>query len=119
MSLTAGAPTRVSNVFNSFRAVGPITTAGNYVTNGVTLDLTPLLTNGVLSNSLPDFVEIIENPASGQTGSGANWVYALGTTNANGKVIGYSSQGSQLAQTSFAGFGVNGLTYRAQYPKFQ
>lgn len=115
MALVANAPTALANDFNIFEAIGTITITGSYVTNGVTFDLTPL---GVATASLPLYVEIIETPASGVVGSGYNFVYAVGTTIANGVIQAFSTGGTQSAQSTFASLGIAGLTYRAIFKKF-
>lgn len=115
MSLVAAAPTRTSNVFNVFEIFGSITISGSYVTNGVTFDLTPL---GAQSGALPDYVEIIEMPASGVVGSGYKFIYALGTTQANGKIQAFSTGGTQAAQSTFASLSIANLYYKAQFSKF-
>ena len=115
MALVAGAPTRTTNNFNIFEIFGPITISGSYVTNGVTFDLTPL---GALSNSLPDYVQIIEMAASGVVPSGYGFVYAFGTTIANGKIVSFASGGTQAAVATFASLNIASLYYRAVFPKF-
>ena len=116
MSLVAATPTvpPIDN-FNVFEAIGPITIAESYVTNGVTFDLTPL---GAISNSLPLLVEITETAASGVVPSGYNFVYVPGTTIANGVIVAYSTGGTQAAASTFASLGITGLTYRAVFKKF-
>lgn len=118
MSLVATTPTRVSDKFNVFEVFGKITISGSYVTNGVTFDLTPLL--GLApSNSLPDWVEIIEMPASGVVGSGYNCIYAFGTGITNGVIQAFSSGGTQAAVATFASLGIVSLYYKVQFSKFQ
>ena len=116
MSLVAAAPTRTSNVFNVFQVFGPITISGSYVNNGVTFDLTPL---GAISNSLPDYVEIFEMAAAGVVPSGYGFVYQLGTTIANGKIVAFSTGGTQAAVATFASLNIANLYYKAQFVKFQ
>jgi hypothetical protein len=116
MPLVAGTPSVPPvNNFNVFEAIGPITITGSYVTNGVTFDLTP---TGVPSNSLPIEVTITEVPASGVVGSGYNFVYALGTTIANGVIQAFSTGGTQAAVATFASLNIASLTYRAVFRKF-
>lgn len=116
MSLVAAAPTRQLDIFNTLEYFGTITISGSYVTGGVTFDLTPL---GALSNSLPDSVEILEMPASGVTGSGYGFIYAFGTTIANGVIQAFSSGGTQAAQSTFASLNIVSLYYRARFHKFE
>lgn len=116
MALVATTPTRITNDYNVFEVFGAITVSGSYATNGVTFDLTPL---AVLSNSLPDWVEIIEMAASGVVPSGYNFVYQFGTTIANGKIVAFASGGTQAAASSFASLNIATLYYKAQFVKFQ
>jgi hypothetical protein len=114
MSLVAAAPTVIVDNFNIFEAIGTVTISGSYVNNGVTFDLTPL---GIASSSLPLYVEIVETPASGVVGSGYNFVYALGTTIANGVIQAFSTGGTQAAVATFASLNIAGLRYRAIFQK--
>jgi hypothetical protein len=102
--------------FNVFEFIGPITISGSYVTNGVTFDLTPL---GAISASLPISVQIFEMPASGVVGSGYTFIYALGTTIANGVIQAFSTGGTQAAQSTFASLGIANLYYRVAFKKFE
>lgn len=115
MALVAATPTRTKNDFNVFEIFGPVTITGSYVNNGVTFDLTPL---GALSTSLPDWVEIIEMPASGVVGSGYGFIYAFGTTIANGKIQAFSTGGTQAAVATFASLNIVSLYYKAQFIKW-
>lgn len=115
MSLVAAAPTVLINDFNVFEAVGSITISGSYVNNGVTFDLTPL---GVTASSLPVLVDIVEMPASGVVGSGYTFIYALGTTIANGVIQAFSTGGTQAAASSFASLNIANLYYRVMFKKF-
>lgn len=81
----------------------------------MTFDLTPL---GALSNALPDSVEIMEMPASGVVGSGYGFIYAFGTTIANGVIQSFSTGGTQAAVATFASLNIVSLYYRAQFVKF-
>lgn len=116
MALVAATPTVLVNDFNVFEVIGTITISGSYVNNGVTFDLTPL---GVTSSSLPIVVEIVEQPASGVVGSGYTFVYALGTTIANGVIQAFSTGGTQAAASTFASLNIASLIYRATFKKFQ
>lgn len=115
MSLAAGQPTRVTNNFNIIEAFGPITQSGSYATGGDTLDLSGI---GVPSNSVPDYVEIIEKPPSGTTASGYTFRYAPGTTQANGLVQAFASGGSQLGAVTYASVNIANLYYLARFAKF-
>jgi hypothetical protein len=62
---------------------GAITFSGNYVTGGDVLSFAG--TNKIQSRSAPNRVEIYEEPIAGtQTATGFNFVFAKGTTQANG-----------------------------------
>ena len=114
MALVAATPTVIVDNFNIFEAIGSITISGSYVNNGVTFDLTPL---GVASSQLPLIVEIVEQPASGVVGSGYTFIYALGTTIANGKIQAFSTGGTQAAVATFASLSIAGLYYRVVFQK--
>lgn len=115
MSLTASAPDQpVVNNFNMFEATGTITTAGNYATHGVTLDLSNL----VPTNSAPISVLIFEQPPTGTSASGNSYVYAKGTTPANGAVQVFQGTTEVTNGTSFTSAGVANLRYYARFKKF-
>ena len=116
MALVAAAPTVVIDNFNTFEFIGPITITGSYATNGVTFDLTPL---GAISNSLPIDAVITEVPASTVVGSGYTFIYALGTTIANGVIQAFSTGGTQAAVATFASLNIASLTYRIVFKKFE
>jgi hypothetical protein len=64
---------------------GVLTFSGNYPANGDTLSFAG--SNKIQSRSAPNRVEIYEEPlAATQTATGATFVFAKGTTQANGKV---------------------------------
>jgi len=64
---------------------GVITFSGSYVTGGDTLSFAG--TNKIQSRSAPNRVELYEEPlAASQTATGATFVFAKGTTQANGKI---------------------------------
>lgn len=113
MALTAGTPTRVTNNFNVFEIFGPITLSGNASGTGDTLSLAGL----VPSNSVPDWVEIIEIPTAGTAASGCSFNYASGTTQANGAV--QTFKGGTAQTGTYASLGVTNLYYLAQFVKFQ
>jgi hypothetical protein len=116
MPLTAGTPTRVTNNFNVFEVLFPITTAGNYATHGVTLSLAGL---GVPSNSIPDTVQIFEQPATGTSASGVSYIFANGTTQANGAVQLFQGNTEVTNATSFASLSIQNLVGFARFLKFQ
>jgi hypothetical protein len=64
---------------------GVITFSGNYATGGDTLSFSG--TNKIQSRSAPNRVEIYEEPlAASQTATGSIFIFAKGTTQANGKI---------------------------------
>lgn len=63
---------------------GTLTFSGNYPNFGDTMNLA---FDQVKTQSLPTKVEIYEMPAAGTAPSGYVYVYAIGTTLANGKVV--------------------------------
>lgn len=78
--------------------VGTLTFSGSYSTGGDTLSFAVA---GVSSNSVPVRVEIYEQPSTSQTATGYSFIYALGTTIANGKVQIFSTQGTQFAAGAY------------------
>jgi hypothetical protein len=110
MGATAGTPTVIINNFNVFEAILPITLAGSYVNGGgVTLDLTGI----VPSNSAPLLVELHEQPPAGTVASGIQWIFSVGTTQANGKIqafvnAGFTPAGTNAASTLTIGAGTPG-----------
>lgn len=86
MSASAALTVRQGNPDSTqaqFIAEGAITLTGNYATPGNTLDLSAL---GVPSNAVPNRVEVYEEPTAGNAPIGYLFVYAKGTTQANGKL---------------------------------
>lgn len=62
-------------------AQGAVVLTGNYPAHGDTLDLSKL---GIPSNAVPVRVEVFEQPAAGTDPSGYQFIFCLGTTQANG-----------------------------------
>ena len=63
--------------------IGTLTFSGSYVTGGDTLSFNVA---GIVSNAAPTRVEVYEEPKTTQTATGYNFIYAKGTTSANGAV---------------------------------
>ena len=102
MSVTAGTPSVIINNFNVFEAIVPLTTSGSYTTGGGdTLSLIGI----VPSNSVPVFVDIQEMPPAGTVASGLEFRFAVGTTQANGKMQVFQTGGSNAATTLSVGAG--------------
>ena len=102
MAVTAGTPTVIINNFNVFEAIVPLTTSGSYTTGGGdTLNLIGI----VPSNSVPVFVDIQEMPPAGTVASGLEFRFAVGTTQANGKMQAFQTAGSNAATTLAIGAG--------------
>jgi hypothetical protein len=96
MAVTAGTPSVIINNFNVFEAIVPLTTSGSYSTGGGdTLSLIGI----VPSNSVPVFVDIQEMPSTGTVASGLLFRFAVGTTQANGKMQIFQSGGTVAAPT--------------------
>ena len=88
MAVAAGTPTVIINNFNVFEAIVPLTLSGSYTTGGGdTLSLLGI----VPSNSVPAFVDVQEMPPAGTVASGILWRFAVGTTQANGKLEAFVS----------------------------
>lgn len=100
MSMKASVPTGLAQIDATqvhFRVFGQITTAGSYVVNGDTLDLSQLDTYGGGPSTLapPYSVRIWEQQAAGNSG----WQYNFipGTNLANGLVQLFGSNGAAPA----------------------
>lgn len=85
-------------VGGSFRVLVTITTAGNYATHGVTLDLSQL---GIPSEFPPTDFHIFETPAAGSSCSGYDYSFVPGTTQANGVVQSFLGGVEQTNATAF------------------
>lgn len=114
MSLVVGTINRVTNNFNTFEVQGTITASGNYATHGVTLDLS----NVVPTNSVPTDVRVYEAPPTGTSSSGNSYVYAAGTTPANGAVQVFQGTTEVTNGTSFTSALVANLNFVAHFKKF-
>jgi hypothetical protein len=93
MAVVAGTPTVIINSFNVFEAIIPITTSGSYAAGGDVLNLIGI----VPSNSVPVYVDIQEMPPVGTVASGLEFRFAVGTTQANGKMQAFQTGGSVAA----------------------
>lgn len=116
MSLVATV-TNISNVFNQFVVSGTIAATSTVPASptGDTLDLSKL---GVASNSLPS-VTIKEQPASGTAAWGGTFIYAEGTTQANGTVQMFTSGGTPVSGTpTYTSLGIATLYFTAVFSKF-
>ncbi|MGA8669800.1 MAG: hypothetical protein WB679_07985 [Terracidiphilus sp.] len=102
MAVVAATPTVIINNFNVFEAIVPLTTSGSYTTGGGdTLNLIGI----VPSNSVPIYVDIQEMPPVGTVASGLEFRFAVGTTQANGKMQVFQTSGSNAATTLSIGAG--------------
>ena len=91
MAAAAGTPTVIINNFNVFEAIVPITLSGSYPGTAAG---DPLNLSGIVpSNSVPLFVDVREQPAAGTLASGIQWVFAPGTTQANGAIQAFVNSG--------------------------
>jgi hypothetical protein len=102
MAVTFAVDNVLGNPSNDFRRgiyIGTLTFSGSYVTGG---DALSFAAAGVLSNVAPIRVEVYEQPSTSQTATGYQFVYAKGTTSANGKLQIFSTQGTQLAASAYS-----------------
>lgn len=124
MGLALGNILRVAEKLDVFEVTFQITPSGSYPGTPDTLNLAGMA--GVPSNSLPDWVDIFEQPLSGQTPSGCLYNWCQGTTQANGKVWVGVSGGSglphaQAGNVTYASLGIGSnqnLIGIAQFSKF-
>lgn len=78
--------------------VGTLTFSGNYTTGG---DPLSFAVSGVQSNNAPIRVEVYEEPTTGETATAYTFIYAKGTTLANGALQIFSAQGTQFAAGAY------------------
>lgn len=92
---------------------GTLTFSGTYTAGGDTLSFAVA---GVLSNVAPLFVQVYEQPTTAQTAVGDVFIYAKGTTAANGKLQIFTSSGSQYSGSPGTTFGTTTVKCRAWFP---
>lgn len=78
--------------------IGTLTFSGSYVTGGDALSFS---VQGVLGYAAPLQVEVYEQPTTSQTGTGYAFVYAKGTTTANGKLQIFSTASTQFSAGAY------------------
>jgi hypothetical protein len=78
---------------------GTLTFSGSYTTGGDTLSFG---NSSILSNSIPNYVEVYEQPSSSQTAVAYKFIYSPGTTIANGKLQIFTNAGSQFAAGAYS-----------------
>lgn len=93
--------TNIDSTQNQAIVTGTIVLTGNYggaSTHGDTLSFAGVTNMAVPYQSLPTFVEIYEFPPAGTSGSGYQYGFAVGTTQANGvlQVFGTASAGTAI-----------------------
>ena len=79
----------VDNTQNLLIVAGTLTLSGNYGTSGSHGDVINFTNTGdfIKSSQPPERVEIFENPAAGSAFLGYGYIYAQGTTMANGQLM--------------------------------
>ena len=93
---------------------GVIAFSGNYATGGDTLSFAG--TNKINSRSAPNRVELYEEPlAATQTATGYTFVFAKGTTQANGKIQIFSAEGTQFSGSYGSTFSTTVVKVRAWF----
>lgn len=94
--------------------------SGSYVVHGDTLNLTQL-GDQLKSSQLPVKVEIYEEPAAGTSPTFAQFVFGIGTTQANGVVAIAAAGGTELTAETYASAFPSGLPTlrgRAWFPAY-
>ena len=117
MTLVVASVQNIANNFNQFKVEGTITATSTVPASptGDTLSLVGLCA----SNSLPTSVRIFEKPASGTAGWGGSFVYAPGTTQANGTVQLFTSGATPVSGTpTYASLGLGTFYFSADFAKF-
>ena len=110
MSVTLASVINTDFTSNQFIVNGTLTTSGNYVVHGSTLDLSA---TGVPSSVAPLSAEVWEQAASGSSNSGWQYQFVPGTTQANGVLQIFNST-TELTATTFP---AAKLYFRAYFPK--
>jgi hypothetical protein len=118
MSMTA-VKTRVDKTQNSIIVDGTITLAGDYVTNGVTLDLSKL---GIPSNQKPLRVQAWSTVNQGAAVLQDFYTYVPGTNQTDG-VLQIAVANAEMAAAAFAATSPCNaagyvLNFRAEFPAF-
>lgn len=108
MSLKASIPQGMAQIDTTqdyFIVYGQIATSGNYVSHGDTLDLSQLSTygGGPASLAVPIVVRVWEQPAAGVSASGWAYLYAPGTTQANGVLQLFNGTTEYTGAAAYAG----------------
>lgn len=86
---------------------GTFTLSGSYTTDGDTVSFGS--TAGLLSSSPPDWIQVFEQPAAASAALGFNYIFAPGTTNANGLLqifgsgVASTDGGTQIASGVYSG----------------
>ncbi len=93
--------------------IGTIAFSSSYTTGGDTLALNVA---GVLAYAAPLRVEIYEQPSTSQTATGYTFIYAKGTTAANGKIQIFSAEGAQFSGSYGSTFSTTVVKVRAWFP---
>jgi hypothetical protein len=96
--------------------VGTITFSASYTTGGDTLSFD---VSGVQSNAAPVRVEIYEEPTSANVALGYTFVYAKGSTAANGKIQIFSTFGGAFSGSYGTTFANTIVKARAWFPRGQ
>jgi hypothetical protein len=105
----------VDSTLNEFIVYGTLAFSGTYTANGDVLDLAGF--SQLPSNSVPLRVEVYENVPAGTAPTGYQFVFCPGTTQANGQLAIFSTEGTQFSGaygTTFAG----GVAFRAWFQSF-
>lgn len=93
--------------------LGTLTFSGTYTSGGDTLSFGVV---GVLSNVAPLRVEVYEQPTTAQTAVGDLFIYAKGTTAANGKLQIFTASATQYSGSPGTTFGTTTVKCRAWFP---
>lgn len=113
--------TNVDTSNSHFIVKGTIALTGSYPgTPGDTLNFTTAsqaAVNPFSSTQVPDDVRIYEAPAAGTSASGLSYVFAPGTTQANGQLQVFSGT-SQAGNVTYSSLAIQNLSFTAWIKKF-
>ena len=112
---TALTVTNIDQTLNRFLVEGTIVLSGDYGTGSSQGDVLDFATLAIPINSVPTFVEITEAPPAGTAPVGDSFLFAPGTTQANGNlVIVGNTEGAAYTSGQLDAV----IIFRAEFPCF-
>lgn len=108
----------VDSTMTRFLVEGTLTFSGSYVANGDTMSFAGF--DQIKSNSVPTRVEVYEQPPTTVVPGGYIFVFSPGTTQANGLLVIFTAQGTQISSTyaSNTALAATTVAFRAEFLSF-